>query len=108
MQQRRSKTEKLFVYGTLRYKKYQREAIGRVCEGKKANALECKKFILGRGKENFPVMVRSNNSVVHGLVLDVTSEELRAFDEYENSIYERQRVRLQDGSSAWAYVYVEK
>lgn len=100
--------EKLFVYGTLRFKRYQNEALGKVVDGKKAELAGYKRFTITLNGESYFVIIPSEKYVVHGLLLEISEQDLQILDDYEEDIYERKKVRLRDGTSAWAYIFVNK
>lgn len=106
MESKNVKTEKLFVYGTLRFPRFQKEAFGRVVLGQKVVAVGYKRSQRIIGGESYPIMFESANSKVKGLLFLLTPKELADTDRYEDSIYRRQKITLQAGSSAWAYVYI--
>lgn len=96
--------EMLFVYGTLRDKNIEKQAIGREINGNPDSLEGYEKKIIMIRNEPYPIIFPNKDSSVHGLVLEVTEDELKKIDEYESDIYIRKRVVLKSGSKAWAYV----
>ena len=108
-------TEALFAYGTLQYPDVQREQFGRLLGGS-ADVLSG--FRLGRipisdpevlrksGETHYPVLVPEGEGSqrIAGTLYWMTRQELEAADIYEAEDYERQRVTLESGRSAWVYV----
>jgi len=97
------KSEKLFIYGTLREPEIQKKAFGRIAGGV-ADLLKGYKngetVIKG---EKYPIIVPDKKSVVEGLLIEVSSEELGVLDKYEAE-YERVEVVLESGVRAWVYM----
>jgi len=96
-----SPRERLFVYGTLRYAKYQREAFGRVTKGKRSVLTH---FARSVGANRYFIIRPKRRSRVNGLVIVVTNPVLRQIDAYEQG-YVRKKVRLTDDTDAWTYTY---
>lgn len=108
-------TEKLFVYGTLRYAAVQRSTFGRLIGGAPdvlpgytiTMVTINDPHVVTLSKESVhPMLHRSKNESdeVQGMVLDLTVEELAQADSYEVETYKRTKVKLQSGIDAWAYV----
>lgn len=107
--------EPLFAYGSLQHADVQREQIGRLLDGT-ADALAG--FRLGRiaiddpaviersGETHYPVLLPggTGSQRVAGTLYWLTKDELAAADAYEAEDYERRRVTLESGRTAWVYV----
>lgn len=95
--------QNLFVYGTLKDPKVQKEVIGREVEAKE-DILKgySKGEIIIEGKI-YPILVKGTGEI-SGLVLQVTNEELKKLDEYETAAYRRIEEKLKSGITAWVYV----
>jgi hypothetical protein len=110
-----SDEEHLFSYGTLQTEGVQIETFGRRLDGR-ADALAGYRLVMVRiddeefvsksgSAEHRNLQFTGNDAdVIEGTVLTLTSAELRQADEYEPEEYERVRVRLRSGSSAWVYI----
>jgi gamma-glutamylcyclotransferase (GGCT)/AIG2-like uncharacterized protein YtfP len=95
------KTQKVFVYGTLK-------------RGWGNHRLLTGARYLGdariRGTMHhlggFPAIHLESDDVVHGELYEVTSETLARLDRLEGipTFYQRTRVRMSSGSTAWVYV----
>jgi hypothetical protein len=94
----------LFVYGTLRFPKYQKEAFGRVIQGSPIVLKGFKKSRVSVGGRRYWIISRLMRSSVRGLKLKINLKELKLADEYEHPIYRRFLVTLADDSKAWAYI----
>ena len=105
MGNKKLKIEKLFVYGTLRHPRFQKEAFGRSIVGEPAVAKDYKRSSRLVRKEPYPVIIRHSGGRVRGSVLSVTPLELARADRYEDPMYTRRKVTLAGGVSVWAYVY---
>ena len=95
--------ETLFVFGTLRFSKYQKEAFGRA---KKGIPDILPGYVRGQRKwrgELYPVIRKKKNYSVRGLVLHMSKKELKRCDAYEDEMYIRKRVRLKSGLRVWVY-----
>ena len=108
-------TENLFSYGTLREETVQLATFGRRLGGEpdalvgyslKMIRIEDQNFVALSGAEHHRTIrftgVASDS--VEGTVLRVTGRELAQADAYEPAGYERVRVTLRSGRSAWVYV----
>ena len=107
--------EPLFAYGSLRRADVQHEQIGRQLVGT-ADALSG--FRLGRipiddpevvrqsGETHYPVLAEgaAASQRVAGTLYWLTKDELAAADTYEAEEYQRRRVTLESGRTAWVYV----
>lgn len=107
--------ELLFSYGTLQLDKVQLESFGRLLKGEqdslsgyRLTTLEIKdKTVLAQSEQNIhPIAIPSANTddKVHGVVFEITSEELERADAYEVDDYQRISVQLDSGKEAWVYV----
>lgn len=109
------KTEKLFSYGTLRYKSVQIATFGRELEGTADRLTGCtlssikiqdSSVVATSGDEEHPIIIMTDNvsDYVEDVVFDITAAELVQADSYEVSDYKRIEVQLSSGISAWVYV----
>ena len=108
-------TEKLFSYGTLRDEAVQRATFGRrlassadVLVGYRLRMIRIRDaaFVASSGAEYHRTLTHTGDASdrVDGAVLRLTPEELVQADAYEPAGYERTRVHLESGESAWLYV----
>ena len=109
-------TESLFSYGTLQLMDVQLETFGRGLEGE-PDALHGYKlvsititdedFVAKSGSADHRNLQFTGNStdVVEGMVFKVTSNELEQADSYEPEGYEREKVQLRSGATAWVFVH---
>lgn len=95
--------EKLFVYGTLREPAVQLRVIGRLIAGVPDSLQGFRKTEVRFPSGTYPMLRRAADTVVDGLVLEVNAAELERIDHYETRAYQRVRVTLVSGSSAWVY-----
>jgi gamma-glutamylcyclotransferase (GGCT)/AIG2-like uncharacterized protein YtfP len=93
-----ARMHEVFVYGTLRYRPVRRLAMGAVGDTRPAT-------LSGYARTRLDLEPAPGGRV-HGLVIDVTPDELRRLDRYERLgiRYDRVRLRLDDGTPAWVYV----
>jgi ribosomal protein S18 acetylase RimI-like enzyme len=112
-------TESLFSYGTLQDERVQRNLFGRRLEGT-PDALTG--FRMDWLEERDPGAVATSSIVRHpvvhqtgaatdriaGTLFQLTQAELACADEYEAGDYERARITLASGRSAWLYVGTSK
>jgi hypothetical protein len=107
--------EPLFSYGTLQLTNVQLETFGRILQGRKDSLqgyslsyikIEDAAVVEASGMTHHPILTPGGNSgdSIEGMVFFLTPEELRQADEYEADDYERIRVSLVSGASAWVYV----
>ncbi|SHH80517.1 gamma-glutamylcyclotransferase family protein [Pollutimonas bauzanensis] len=108
-------TEYLFSYGTLQLEAVQQATFGRKLDGHadqlpgyRLGLLEIRDpaVVATSGKAHHPIVAYTGDArdCVEGMVLRITSAELRQADGYEVSDYRRDRVVLASGTAAWAYV----
>ena len=91
---------KLFVYGTLRDPVVQQNIFGRVVPGVPDKLRGFRKIWLGI----YPaILPDSADSIIDGLLLELTPEELLQGDIYETEDYQRIEVTLESGVVAWVY-----
>ena len=95
--------ESLFVYGTLKDPKVQKEVFGRPTDGRPDVLEGYSKSEIEIHGESYPILTPSDQGLVEGLVIEVTSEELEKIDEYETASYKRTRVDLKSGKQTWVY-----
>ncbi len=109
--------EHLFSYGTLRYEKVQIATFGRRLEGVEDSLpgyylekvqITDPDVIAKSGEDVHSIIHYSGNpeDQIHGVVFEVSQEELFEADKYEVSDYKRVQVELLSGKSAWVYVSV--
>lgn len=105
----------LFTYGTLQFAEVQLDTFGRLVAGENDTLpgytldyaeITDQRVVDVSGLSVHPVIRHTGNPVdkVLGKVLHVTLDEIEAADEYEVSLYRRERVTLGSGRSAWVYV----
>jgi gamma-glutamylcyclotransferase (GGCT)/AIG2-like uncharacterized protein YtfP len=95
--------EKLFTYGTLQIAEVQQRVFGRVVSGTPDTLQGYYKSQITLHDGTFPIIVERADSEVEGQVIEVTQDELALIDRYETSAYQRIRVMLTSGASAWVY-----
>ena len=107
--------EYLFSYGTLQKEKTQIQLFGRklagapdTLQGYKIASIEIKDLsFLSKGEDKFQktlVPSHSNNDLIKGTALELTTEEIFLADKYEPANYKRIKVKLESGKKAWAYI----
>ena len=116
MSSKEQATENLFAYGTLQLEKVQLETFGRKLDGE-PDALHGyqlvmvtitdEDFVIESGTANHRSLQFTGNSsdVIEGFVFKVTGNELEQADSYEPEGYERVRVQLRSGATAWVFVH---
>lgn len=95
--------ETLFVYGTLKNERIQKNIIGRAVQGIPDVLMGYKIKTVTIEGEKFPILVK-DKGLVTGLVLRLTSEELRKVDKYETNAYRGARETSKSGKNVWVYV----
>ncbi len=109
--------ENLFSYGTLQDEAVQIATFGRRLRGMPDTL---KGYVLGKltitnpdvvgtsGIETHPVIrkakIEDESALVEGKVFQLTPEELRQADIYEESDYDRVMVNLESGAQSWVYI----
>jgi len=94
------KAQKVFTFGTLTDARTRKEALGRDVPAQVALLPRHEKIITGIDRAT---ILAQDESIVVGVVFEVSPKELRVLDGYERQ-YKRKRLRLHDGSAAWVYV----
>lgn len=107
-------TNKLFSYGTLQSQSVQIETFGRILNGKQ-DVLDGFKIELIKitdpeiieisGKEYHPALSRSKKDSVHGMIFELSEEELEKCDKYEKDYV---RIRVKTRSEIDCFVYVPR
>ena len=106
---------KLFSYGTLRYKKVQIETFGRELHGKKDKLIGYKismikindQDVISKSDESEHPIIEytgNNKDIVKGVLFNINDEELIKADSYEVKEYERIRVILKSKEKGWVYI----
>lgn len=97
--------EYLFTYGTLQEDEIQRILFKRKLKGNKEALVG---FILSPNKVygRYPTISRTNDTmdVVEGMAYKISALELERVDVYEGEGYERHKVVLASGKTAWTYM----
>ncbi len=107
--------EMLFSYGTLQYEAVQMSTFSRKLTGH-ADAIVG--YRLDQVIIDDPYVVKLSGEAIHkmlmpthdtsdtvpGMVFEITAEELQKADKYEIAAYNRVKVPLLSGNTAWAYV----
>jgi len=96
--------EKLFIYGTLADSKIQQKVLGRMIQGVTNSLVGYKKSKVVIEGEFYPAIILDKTSEVDGLVIEVTTNELRLLDAYETGAYKRTKINLKNGILAWVYI----
>lgn len=108
-------SQKLFSYGTLQNEAVQYENFGRKLHGKAdavigyvLSSIEIKDpAVVALSGENIHPIIRftgDSSHMVSGAVFEISEAELQRADSYEVAAYQRVRVTLSSGLTAWAYV----
>jgi gamma-glutamylcyclotransferase (GGCT)/AIG2-like uncharacterized protein YtfP len=101
--------ENLFAYGSLREEEVQKTVFGRILKGvpEKLTGYAVKQIEIEEefGIETYPIIVPSedNEDAIHGIVYELTLEELSLSDTYEGNSYTRIEVPLPSKQIVWAY-----
>ena len=106
---------RLFSYGTLQQANVQLSTFGRLLQGcddqlvgfeRSMMKIEDQQVVATSGKTHHPI-VRFNgrpDSLVPGMVFEITDAELAMADQYEVAAYKRVAAMLKSGKQAWVYV----
>lgn len=104
--------QKLFTYGTLQHEDIQEDLFGRILEGTPeiligyiVNKIQIEEEF---GMIDYPIIVATENpeDTIHGIVYEVSAQDLVQADRYEGVHYKRVEVYLQSKQKAWAYSLV--
>ncbi len=96
--------EKLFAYGSIKDNSVQNRIINRVCKTSKDILPGYTRKKIKIEESTYALAVKSKGKFIRGEILVVTKTELKKFDEYETSAYERKKVALKSGVLAWVYL----
>ncbi|MFI2790864.1 gamma-glutamylcyclotransferase family protein [Kitasatospora sp. NPDC018614] len=95
----------LFCYGTLQFDAVLRGLLGRVPQQYPASAPGYRAAAL-KGRVYPGLVAGTSANVASGFVLtDLSNEEWRILDAFEDVRYELRRLPLSDGGRGWAYVW---
>ena len=108
-------SEYLFTYGTLQLEEVQLSTFGRKLEGKPDALVGYRLVMIKIQDEDFVAksgtpdhrnlrFTGNASDLVEGIVFAVSMEELELSDAYEPEGYERVRIQLQSGATAWMYL----
>lgn len=100
--------EFIFSYGTLRDPEVQKKIIGRTITGKADLLKGFSKSTIQLSGKAYPIIAADQKGIIKGMILRVTSEELKKIDKYETTAYRRAKVILESGKEAWVYQKREK
>lgn len=101
--------QKLFTYGSLQHPEVQEDLYGRILRGThesligyQVNEIEIEEEF---GMMTYPIIVETNNAedIIHGIVYEISNDDLNQTDRYEGIHYQRIEVTLQSNQKAWAY-----
>lgn len=99
--------ETVFVYGTLRDKRLRKELCGREINTKLIDCLIGYELSTVQEEgQSYPIIIKNDLSdrVINGEIIELTKSELLLIDQYEGSLYQRTKVTLKSGESAWVYI----
>lgn len=94
----------LFVYGTLRYHKFQKEALHKKLNGSVTFLKEYKRVYITVKGEKYPLVLKSNKKRVRGLLLDISTSDLKKLDTYEHHYYRRKSIPWMGVKHVWVYM----
>ncbi len=99
-------TQSVFVYGSLLQGLEHHDQI-QWAGPAQASATDRGYYLVLQGR--YPALVRGGAGWVVGEVYFVSQQQLERLDEFEGcpSLYQRERISLQDGSEAWGYLISE-
>ena len=99
------KKEKLFVYGTLKDARVQRNVFFReIKDGVPTTIHGYKIEELTLGGVIYPALVPHKKGIVEGILLTITPLELKLIDHYETSAYKRESILLDNDIHCWVYL----
>src|SRR5215218_5379702 len=95
--------ELLFVYGTLLDDDTRSQVVGRDVTGNPDLLPDHAARMIEVSDQSYPCAEASKGSMIQGMTLELSGEELQKVDDYETGTYERKRAELSSGTSAWVY-----
>ncbi len=93
----------LFVYGTLQLPEIQLLVLGRALPGTPDVLDDYEKTTITLESNTYPIIRPKAGTSITGQVLTVTADDLPKLDLYETAAYQRVRVTLRSGLTAWVY-----
>jgi gamma-glutamylcyclotransferase (GGCT)/AIG2-like uncharacterized protein YtfP len=93
----------LFAYGTLLDKNIQVRVFGHEVQGHPDQLADYRRVIRNFVCGSYPDIIFESGSLVSGMILELTDNELEQCDRYEGDEYERVSVVLKNGSKAFVY-----
>ena len=113
-----SATERLFSYGTLQLETVQLAIFGRqlsgtpdILESYTTLPIEIKDektvALSGKSQHTIARFTGRQSDSIHGVVFELTPQELQRADQYEDDAYARISVLLRSGMTSWVYVKPE-
>ena len=94
----------LFVYGTLIDDETRKNILKRSVSGTPAtlDGYNLEEIIIEN--ESYPAAEKRSGCLIKGLLIEITSEELKELDVYETDAYKRREVELTNRERAWVYI----
>ena len=94
----------LFVYGTLIDDETRKNILKRSVSGTPTilDGYDLKEIIIEN--ESYRAAEKRSGCLIKGLLIEITSEELKELDVYETDAYKRREVELTNGERAWVYI----
>ena len=107
--------ERLFSYGTLQEERVQCDVFGHTVQGVpdaivgyrlEKFTITDQRAIAISGKADHTILEPTGRDadLIEGSAFELTAEELRRADAYEDAAYKRVQVQLRSGLTAWVYV----
>lgn len=93
----------LFVYGTLQFPEVLEALLGRIPDSALATARGWRAAALER--RVYPGLVPADGTATGLLLSDLSREEWRILDDFEDDRYDLRRLQLSAGGHGWAYVW---
>ena len=94
----------LFVYGTLIDDETRKNILKRSVSGTPATLDEYNLEEIIIENESYPAAEKRSGCLIKGLLIEITSEELKELDVYETDAYKRREVELTNRERAWVYI----
>ncbi len=98
----------LFVYGSLKSKKVQKELFGKILKSEEAEIID---YALYEAEDGFYFIKEKEKSLVKGFILEISDYDLKICDAFEEcpEMYIRQNKKIKiNGKNLEAYVYIRK
>ena len=94
----------LFVYGTLKSPKIQKQILGKIYKSKKDTLIGFTADSVEIENKSYLALIPNPQMETEGEVIEVQETDLKKLDKYETNAYERVEITLKSGTKSYVYI----